>query len=82
MNNQSRAMLALVIIIVGIVVGLTVDAIFNWKYGVQSTISWLLWTNSYSHPAIPWGIGLAEGVVGTHLFWGMADYVKGKPPTE
>ena len=74
MNNQSRAMISLLIMLGGIIAGLILDGYYNWVYGLQSTVSWLLWTNSYQHPIIVVIIVGPACLFAGHLWWSMRDY--------
>lgn len=56
---------SLTALLIGLVVIFGYDAYAMIRYGLDKTISWVIWTNSKEAPIIPFVAGLICG----HLFW-------------
>jgi hypothetical protein len=61
---------------------LAFDGIMNLKYGLESTLSYLLWWEAYNNPVIPMLFGLVVGLFLGHTFWSADPYKPdpNKPP--
>jgi len=70
---NKRGMILVVSLIVAVVIWFAVDGYINYKYGLESTASWLIYTSSFERPIIPYLGGFFSGLIAGHLWWGAGD---------
>ena len=73
MNDLKRSKLLMWSLVILIALWFIADGYVNYKYGLHSTLSWLLYTSAFERPVIPYLFGFFSGLIGAHLYWGAGD---------